>query len=1247
MYLIPEFEINLLTKFFSLMKANLNTALLVLTSVFVFSYISNAQAPFVSDSISVFWEQLDGPPGYVFKYAEGGGKLFAGTEQGLYYSTDGGKNWKINRALGKHKLLNIFVKENVVFVLARRHVAYIYTNSIEKRPLQCYAFRSTNGGETWDVVFDTENWPSPNFNNHELTGTDIVFTSDSSMWLCISTGGRSKIWTSQNLGETWQITTHNYRYYQGLLHVEGATAGVWSADYPIVWNGILSTTDDFDNFQTIPMGGLPSFQAEVVRAAYQNETFYLFLDDRSMFQTKNLGATWELDTLPVLGTLKDVIWSEGEFFFHTTAGIWRGSLDAPISYEKIYDGEGGTTSNALTFSKTESGYWVNSDQLKSMLSSNLGQNWTELSKGLMSKIVNVSSLCGRLVARGTTDNAYALPQYFSNTEDGEWTFNNHDILKVLGEANGYSFVYGYPLIRTNDCGLTWDTLENAIVYAAPEGIVQTGNRVYLWNKFGVPLSFSDDNGLSWAEIQQPFEFADCLGFLASGDTLYFLNRGSNDWRLFRSFNIGQTWEAIPLTENIGQISWNEKKQLVGVVEGNTDGKVFLSTDLGNSWSQTFSTTERYPYILDFYVPRIRFPLVNEGLILMQASDGLFASHNEGVNWTRIQNLPFFNFTFDATLGQGIGGYTEGARFYHINDGYLYAATEAQGIWRTELAPIRDHALVKGSKYGFLQGRLYRDADNTCNYNTSNGDIPLGHKPLTVQPGNITAVSDANGKYSVALPPGNYTVSAAPPAYHTANCSLGQSYTVTPGNTTEANLIYQPVPDIKDLCMLFTTPVRARPGFLTNYKVQINNVGTATVSGAMLTVDFDAPWLEPISISPNGQFVGNQAIIPLPDLSPGQVIIFTLNFAVSVNTPLGTDLSFIAQCPVSEDAHPANNRVATTQTVTGSYDPNDKTAEPVQAQLPFQPRTFDYLIRFQNTGTDTAFTIVVTDTLDDRFDLMSLRNVESSHAFEFRLLKGRVAKWIFRDILLPDSNINEVASHGYLRFQIETKAGTLPGSAIPNDADIFFDFNSPIHTNESLAENPKWLVINTESIKLCEGDTWNGSIWEQTTSIADTTSDVWSDTILFTQITVTPTWNFQFDTTVTVGQMLYGIPILHDTIFVFQYQTAESCDSTILWKVTTLSSGTKEEQEQALYIQLYPNPANQEVWLSLSGISTEEKSSLNVRLRDTAGRLLRKWDGVELKESEAFKFNIEGLSSGFYFVDIQTNKFSTTRKVMKI
>ena len=51
-------------------------------------------------------------------------------------------------------------------------------------------------------------------------------------------------------------------------------------------------------------------------------------------------------------------------------------------------------------------------------------------------------------------------------------------------------------------------------------------------------------------------------------------------------------------------------------------------------------------------------------------------------------------------------------------------------------------------------------------------------------------------------------------------------------------------------------------------------------------------------------------------------------------------------------------------------------------------------------------------------------------------------------MLPDSNINEPASHGFIEFKIATLFGIVNSGAdtIRNKADIFFDFNIPVRTN---------------------------------------------------------------------------------------------------------------------------------------------------------------------------------------------------------
>ncbi|MBK8876592.1 MAG: T9SS type A sorting domain-containing protein [Bacteroidetes bacterium] len=58
---------------------------------------------------------------------------------------------------------------------------------------------------------------------------------------------------------------------------------------------------------------------------------------------------------------------------------------------------------------------------------------------------------------------------------------------------------------------------------------------------------------------------------------------------------------------------------------------------------------------------------------------------------------------------------------------------------------------------------------------------------------------------------------------------------------------------------------------------------------------------------------------------------------------------------------------------------------------------------------------------------------------------------FNNILLPDSNINEPLSHGYVRYRIQPRTNLVAGTNITNNAAIYFDFNAPILTNTAITK----------------------------------------------------------------------------------------------------------------------------------------------------------------------------------------------------
>jgi uncharacterized repeat protein (TIGR01451 family) len=152
---------------------------------------------------------------------------------------------------------------------------------------------------------------------------------------------------------------------------------------------------------------------------------------------------------------------------------------------------------------------------------------------------------------------------------------------------------------------------------------------------------------------------------------------------------------------------------------------------------------------------------------------------------------------------------------------------------------------------------------------------------------------------------------------------------------------------------------------------------------------------------------------------------------------------------------------------GAYDPNDKQGFPTgfgSQRFIKANNDLEYLIRFQNTGTDTAFNVVILDALAPQLDAASVRVQVASHPMEFALLEGNVLRFTFNNILLPDSNVNQAASNGFVKFRVAQQPDLPDGTLIENSAAIYFDFNDPIITNTTLHTIGKeFLSVSTDEL----------------------------------------------------------------------------------------------------------------------------------------------------------------------------------------
>ena len=197
-------------------------------------------------------------------------------------------------------------------------------------------------------------------------------------------------------------------------------------------------------------------------------------------------------------------------------------------------------------------------------------------------------------------------------------------------------------------------------------------------------------------------------------------------------------------------------------------------------------------------------------------------------------------------------------------------------------------------------------------------------------------------------------------------------------------------------------------------------------------------------------------------------------------------------------------------VTGSYDPNDKTGFPLGVgndHLIAPNGMMEYVIRFQNTGTDTAFTVVIRDTLDFDLDIFSVQSGVASHTYTFEMHGPRVLEWTFNNILLPDSNVNEPASNGFVTFTVLQMPNLADGAEITNTGNIYFDFNPPIITNTtshiigSEIGTASWTEEYAISSNSCDEYFYNGLTYVQSGSYYQLIEGVPTDTLVTLNVSI--------------------------------------------------------------------------------------------------------------------------------------------------
>ena len=315
--------------------------------------------------------------------------------------------------------------------------------------------------------------------------------------------------------------------------------------------------------------------------------------------------------------------------------------------------------------------------------------------------------------------------------------------------------------------------------------------------------------------------------------------------------------------------------------------------------------------------------------------------------------------------------------------------------------------------------------------------------------NLCTFSSLEGAYSAFLEEGIYNVEVLGNECWEPAGSAISDLEVVLDSTINLDFAVIRKSDEPAVKLSLTSPI-LRCGFTSSIWFNVNNSGCSEISGMIeRSIDSLVELVEHIGF----QFENDNAMtISVPSLFPGESISYQLVIKLPSEEFVGEFLDFdITGSFISGLGQEINDSFSREIVLRCAIDPNDKLVFPNRQDEGGNSFTqfdeqLEYTIRFQNTGNDTAFTVVILDTLSSLLDANSIQSLSSSHDFVLNVFDDSIVEFRFENILLPDSTTNEPASNGFVQFLISSVDNIGEGDVVENDAAIFFDFNRPIITN---------------------------------------------------------------------------------------------------------------------------------------------------------------------------------------------------------
>jgi uncharacterized repeat protein (TIGR01451 family) len=661
--------------------------------------------------------------------------------------------------------------------------------------------------------------------------------------------------------------------------------------------------------------------------------------------------------------------------------------------------------------------------------------------------------------------------FIKQPNDTLWqkTSDNQSLKDTRNQFDFASLNNGHTMVWDNSYNEYFITEDNGLTFKAfqhtrPLNYIKE-RKGKLFDTNSNTFSISKDNGKSWksygiATAIRPFVSNEAINHNLD---LYYGNYDGNAFKLFKYNLLSRKIKALydfpnNFSKGVFKIAtaFTDPTKIYILYDAPNNGKNELRIKTSKDYGSTFTENIVLPNTSNW---KWNIFIEQHGNIIIYNDSEILISNDEGITWQNISpSFPISKIT-DLKVSP---------------DKYLYFSTSDDGLFKyQQLLPVLSTDYIKTCVV-----TTFEDKNDNCIMD--NGEVGINGFEIEID-STLSSLTDWSGKSFFDLPLGNYNLELKYDNKLYNTCSAIYPFQID--STKDTFHVFVPIKIIKKCNDLqgHISGTFFRRCFESLIQGCIFNDGSDTAYNAKVVVTLDTFFVVD-SFNKNLTLlnkVGNTYTFDVGNIPPRSGKYYYIFGRISCNSPLGdTICSSITSINDSKSCRTTPYVESICQPNIGSYDPNDKTllVNGQEGKTNFEKTDkIEYLIRFQNTGTDTAFTVRVDDPISKKFDIKSIKFTGSSYPFIWHI-EGRLLVVEFQNIQLVDSFKNELRSHGFVKFEIKLDSNTVNGETVENEAYIFFDFNDPVITNTVTTKvgklNTRTYTINNKELQLYPNPTNN-------------------------------------------------------------------------------------------------------------------------------------------------------------------------------